>query len=237
MTIEPSPRAGSQRSARRSPARARHPQAREAWRRSASPRQGATIAAIAIAFFWTIPTFGLLVTSFRPPRTPQTSGWWTVFTDPDFTLGNYAAALTAGGTALTLAESFLNSLAITIPVVIVRAGVASLLAYAFAWIDFRGKKLLFVGGVRAADRPAPDGSGAAAEPVLARTRRSTTSTIFPGLELREVDHSFATVWIAHTIFALPLAVFLLHNFIAEIPARSSRRHGWTARATARSSSG
>ena len=46
--------------------------------------------------------------------------------------------------------------------------------------------------------------------------------IFPGLDMRDVDHSFATVWIAHTIFALPLAVFLLHNFIAEIPQRSDR---------------
>jgi len=42
--------------------------------------------------------------------------------------------------------------------------------------------------------------------------------IFPGLEMRDVDHSFATVWIAHVIFAMPLAIFLLHNFISEIPS-------------------
>ena len=79
--------------------------------------KGATVAAIVIAFFWTIPTFGLFVTSFRPAADTQTSGWWTVFTDPEFTLENYSLALTSGGTALTLAESFVNSLAITIPVV------------------------------------------------------------------------------------------------------------------------
>jgi alpha-glucoside transport system permease protein len=43
------------------------------------------------------------------------------------------------------------------------------------------------------------------------------TAVFPGFELRDVDHSFATVWIAHAIFALPLAIFLLHNFISEIP--------------------
>ena len=48
--------------------------------------KGATIAALVLAFFWTIPTFGLFVTSFRPAADTQTSGWWTVFTNPSFTL-------------------------------------------------------------------------------------------------------------------------------------------------------
>ncbi|SDG87757.1 carbohydrate ABC transporter permease [Microbacterium pygmaeum] len=179
--------------------------------------KGATIAAIVIAVLWTIPTFGLLVTSFRPPAETQTSGWWTIFTNPQFTLNNYAAALTSGGTTLTLAESFLNSLAITIPVVFFALAVAALLAYAFAWIDFKGKNIAFVAVFALQIVPLQ----MALVPLLSLFSRGLTIndvTIFPGLDLREIDHSFATVWIAHTIFALPLAVFLLHNFISEIPS-------------------
>ena len=179
--------------------------------------KGATIAAIIIAFFWTIPTFGLFVTSFRPPEDTLTTGWWTVFTNPDFTFSNYSAALTSGGTALTLAESFINSLAITIPVVFFALTIASLIAYALAWIDFKGRNLLFISIFALQIIPLQ----MALIPLLSLFSRGLEINgvaIFPGLELREVDHSFATVWIAHVIFALPLAVFLLHNFISEIPS-------------------
>ena len=99
---------------------ARDTRKHEAMARKRLTSKGATIAALVIAFFWTIPTFGLFVTSFRPGADVQSTGWWTVFTDPSFTFDNYRAALTSGGTALTLGESFLNSLAITIPVLLGR---------------------------------------------------------------------------------------------------------------------
>ena len=177
----------------------------------------ATVIAVAIAFLWTIPTLGLLITSFRPGADSATSGWWTVFTNPDFTLGNYQDALTSGGTALTLGESFLNSLAITIPVTIFALAVASLAAYAFAWMDFKGRGFLFVAVFALQIVPIQ----MALVPLLSLFSRGLEIgdvQIFPGLEMREVDHSFATVWIAHVIFAMPLAIFLLHNFIAEIPS-------------------
>jgi len=179
--------------------------------------KGATIAALVLAFFWTIPTFGLLVTSFRPAADTQTSGWWTVFTNPSFTLENYSLALTSGGTSLSLGESFLNSLAITIPVVFFALAVASMIAYAFAWIDFKGRNLAFIAVFALQIVPIQ----MALIPLLSLFSRGLTIngvTIFPGLEMRDIDHSFATIWIAHTIFALPLAVFLLHNFISEIPS-------------------
>jgi len=179
--------------------------------------KGATIAALVLAFFWTIPTFGLFVTSFRPAADTQTSGWWTVFTNPSFTLENYSLALTSGGTSLSLGESFLNSLAITIPVVFFALAVASMIAYAFAWIDFKGRNLAFIAVFALQIVPIQ----MALIPLLSLFSRGLTIngvTIFPGLEMRDIDHSFATIWIAHTIFALPLAVFLLHNFISEIPS-------------------
>jgi alpha-glucoside transport system permease protein len=179
--------------------------------------KGATIVAIVIAVFWTIPTFGLLVTSFRPGADSSVTGWWTVFTNPSFTLSNYSDALTSGGTALTLADSFINSIAITIPVTIFAIAVASLGAYAFAWIPFKGRGFLFVAVFALQIVPIQ----MTLVPLLSLFSRGLTINgvaIFPGFALREVDHSFATVWIAHTIFAIPLAVFLLHNFMAELPS-------------------
>ena len=196
---------------------ARDTRKNEAMARKRLTSKGATIAAIIIAFFWTIPTFGLFVTSFRPGADVQSTGWWTVFVDPSFTLSNYSEALNSGGTALTLGQSFLNSLAITIPVVFFALAVASLLAYAFAWIDFKGRNFAFIAVFALQIVPLQ----MALVPLLSLFSRGLTIgevTVFPGFALRDMEHSFATVWIAHTIFALPLAVFLLHNFIAEIPS-------------------
>ncbi|MCI9859376.1 carbohydrate ABC transporter permease [Microbacterium proteolyticum] len=196
---------------------ARDTRKHEAMARKRLTSKGATIAAVVIAFFWTIPTFGLFITSFRPGSDTQSTGWWTVFVDPAFTLDNYRLALTSGGTALTLAQSFLNSLAITIPVVLFALAIASLIAYAFAWIDFKGRNFFFIFIFALQIVPLQ----MALVPLLSLFSRGLTIndvTIFPGFDLRGVEHSFATVWIAHVIFAMPLAIFLLHNFIAEIPA-------------------
>jgi alpha-glucoside transport system permease protein len=178
--------------------------------------KGATIAAIIIAVVWTIPTFGLFVTSFRRGADSSTSGWWTVFVNPSFTLQNYFDALNSGGTALTLGESFLNSLAIAIPATLIPIAIATLAAYAFAWIPFKGRSLVFVFVFALQIVPIQ----MALVPLLSLFSRGLSINgvgVFPGFTLRDVDHSFATVWIAHAIFAMPLAIFLLHNFISEIP--------------------
>ena len=178
--------------------------------------RGATIVAIIIAVFWTIPTFGLFVTSFRPGADSQSTGWWTVFTNPEFTLDNYVEALTAGGTSTTLASAFINSLAITIPATVFPIVIAALAAYAFAWIDFKGRSMLFVFVFALQIVPLQ----MALVPLLSMFSEGLTINdvkIFPGFGLNDVQYSFARVWIAHAIFALPLATFMLHNFISEIP--------------------
>ncbi|MFD6700803.1 MULTISPECIES: carbohydrate ABC transporter permease [unclassified Microbacterium] len=178
--------------------------------------KGATFAAVIIAIFWTMPTLGLFVTSFRPGADSNSTGWWTAFVNPSFTLSNYADALNSGGTALTLGASFVNSLAITIPATVIPIFIASLAAYGFAWMNFKGKNLVFVFVFALQIVPIQ----MALVPLLSLFSRGLTlfgTQIFPGFTLRDVDHSFATVWIAHAIFAMPLAIFMLHNFIAEIP--------------------
>ena len=66
-------------------------------RRPAGPKKftspWASLAALVLAVLWTLPTFGLLVSSFRPQRDIRTSGWWTFFSNPQFTLDNYKAVL------------------------------------------------------------------------------------------------------------------------------------------------
>jgi alpha-glucoside transport system permease protein len=178
--------------------------------------RGATIAALIIAVVWTLPTAGLFISSFRPANDIKTTGWWTVFANPGFTLDNYVNALNSGD-SLTLGKAFLNSLVITLPAALIPITIASLAAYAFAWIDFKGRNTMFVLVFALQIVPIQ----MALVPLLrlfSDGLRVGGLYILPGLGVNGLDGSFAKVWIAHTIFALPLAIFMLHNFISEIPS-------------------
>ena len=180
-------------------------------RRLTSP--WATIAALVIAVLWTIPTLGLFISSFRPRDDINTSGWWTIFADPEFTFENYVEVLQSGTTQLTILQSFVNSIAITIPATLIPLMIAAMAAYAFAWIDFKGRNALFIFVFALQIVPIQ----MALVPLL--TSFSKGINLF-GLQITEsIDASqgYAQVWIAHTMFALPLAIYLLHNFMSEIP--------------------
>lgn len=183
--------------------------------RKATSSRGATIAAFIIATIWTIPTFGLFVSSFREASDIKTSGWWTALANPSFTLENYAQAFVSGD-SLSLSKAFLNSLVITIPAAIIPIILASLAAYAFAWIDFKGRNTLFVLVFALQIVPIQ----MALVPLLQLFSDGVQIGglyILPGLGVNGLDGAYAKVWIAHTIFAMPLAIFMLHNFISEIP--------------------
>ena len=175
----------------------------------------ATVASIIIALAWTIPTFGLLISSFRPEQQIKTTGWWTFFADPQVTLENYIQVLQAGNTQLTMAEAFINSIAITIPATIVPLTIAAFAAYAFSWIDFKGRDWLFIFVFALQIVPL--------QMALVPLLQTFSFWLRPGQAwLHDVipiipEQNYLPVWIAHTIFALPLAIFLLHNFISEIP--------------------
>jgi alpha-glucoside transport system permease protein len=161
----------------------------------------ASLAAIVIAIFWTLPTLGLLITSIRPQTDINSSGWWTFFTHPSFTLDNYKATLETQTSGLTLGSAFINSVIITLPAVVIPISLALLASYAFAWIEFKGRDFLFV-------------------IVFALQIVPIQVTLIPLLSLFVKLHlagTFWPVWISHSIFALPLAIFLLHNFMKEIP--------------------
>jgi alpha-glucoside transport system permease protein len=164
----------------------------------------ASIAAVLIAILWTIPTIGLLITSFRPESDITTSGWWTIFTNPGFTLDNYDEVLN-GDTAL--ATYFVNSIVITIPSVLIPVSIATMAAYAFAWMKFPGRDFLFVAVFALQIVPIQ----VTMIPLLTLyVDRGLAGTEAPG-------GGFYTIWLSHSIFALPLAIYLLHNFMRQIP--------------------
>lgn len=172
--------------------------------RKALSNPWASTLAVVIAILWTIPTVGLLVTSFRPELDVRQSGWWTVFGDAlagegVFSLQNYETALYDGST--DLATYFVNSFVVTLPAVFIPIVIALLAAYGFAWIDFRGRDFLFVA-------------------IFALQIVPIQITLVPLLSAYVdlgINGTFWTIWLSHSIFALPLAIFLLHNFMKDIP--------------------
>jgi alpha-glucoside transport system permease protein len=171
----------------------------------------ASLAAIVIAVLWTVPTIGLFISSFRPEEQVKNSGWWTFFSDPQVTLENYKQVLTGSDTSFS--TYFVNSIVITIPSVVIPITVAVMAAYAFAWMKFPGRNILFVAVFAMQIVPIQ----VTMIPLL--SLYVTPPFGLPSLAGSEAPGGgFWTIWLSHTIFALPLAIYLLHNFMREIPA-------------------
>jgi alpha-glucoside transport system permease protein len=172
----------------------------------------ASLAAIVIAVLWTVPTAGLLISSFRPETDVKTTGWWHVFSNPSFTLDNYRQVLSGSGTT-NLTPNLVNTIVITIPAVIIPIFLATMAAYAFAWMRFPAKNLLFVLVFALQIVPI--------QVCLIPLLKLYNKPPFNLMPIHGGENPPAgglySVWISHTIFALPLAIFLLHNFMREIP--------------------
>ena len=165
-----------------------------------------------IAILWTIPTFGLLVSSIRPERQIKSSGWWTFFAHPTFTLANYSSVL-GSKSGINLGKYFLNSVKIAVPATIISVVVASLAAYAFSWMTFKGRDWLFTAVVAMLVVPLQ----MAIVPVLRLFLRGAHIGSFPILPSLHLSNSVVEVWIAHAIFGMPFCVFMLKNFVSAIP--------------------
>jgi alpha-glucoside transport system permease protein len=172
-----------------------------------------------IVMVWSVPTIGLLVNSVRTRDQQRTSGWWTVWRNlDDLTLDNYRSVLgttAAGG----MKRGLSNSLAIALPGTIVPIAFAAFAAYAFAWIDFKHRQGVFIGTVALLAVPLQ----VALIPLLLMYVHGAhwtipwldkTITIFPDLDLAGTTTS---IWLTHTAFAMPFAIFLLHNYISSLP--------------------
>lgn len=157
-------------------------------------------AVLGLVVLWLIPTIGLLVNSLRPADEVTKSGWWTaLFAPTQWTLDNYAQVLRQSN----LPEAFVNSIIISVPATIIPVLVAAFAAYAFAWMSFPFRNVLAVVVV-----------GLLVVPLQ--------TTFIPILQLfgpkgLGIAGSFLAVWLAHTAYGLPFAIFLLRNFMAELP--------------------
>ncbi|HLQ31934.1 MAG TPA: carbohydrate ABC transporter permease [Chloroflexota bacterium] len=156
------------------------------------------LAILALCCLWLVPAVGLLVSSFRPPNLVATSGWWTAFLPPfTFTSENYEKVLST----YNMGPSFVNSLVITVPATVIPLLIAAYAAYAFAWMRFPGRDWLFLVVV-----------GLLVVPL--QTTFIPVLTLFVQLHL---TGNFLGLWLAHTGYGLPLAIYLLRNFIGSLP--------------------
>ncbi|HSB81324.1 MAG TPA: carbohydrate ABC transporter permease [Candidatus Methylomirabilis sp.] len=147
---------------------------------------------------WLTPTLGLLVSSLRTAAANSQSGWWAALGAPgELTLESYRRLLQNPGSLRAL----LNTALITLPSTFLVVGVGALAAYAFVWMRFRGRDRLFL-------------------LVVALLVVPLQVALIPVADLYNRLGLFGTILGAvlfHTAFGLPFAVFLLRNFIREIP--------------------
>jgi len=159
------------------------------------------LVVIAVALIWLTPSLGLLVSSFRPKQDIIATGWWTALVHPfnlaQYTLDNYQRVLLQEG----MGRAFLNSFIITVPATIIPLAIASLAAYALAWMHFRGRQVLLM-------------------TVIGMIVIPLQMTLIPVLRMFNVlklSGTFPAVWLAHTGYGLPLMIYLLRNFFGALP--------------------
>lgn len=155
-------------------------------------------ALIVIMVIWVVPILALLVSSFRSYLDISSSGWWTAILPPyRFTLENYSTVLERSN----MAQAFINSILITVPVTLIVLVIASLAGFVFARWRFKGRQIVFV-------------------VILALLSIPLQMTLVPVLKLFSawgIVGTFPAVWIAHSGYGLPFAIYLMRNFFAGIP--------------------
>lgn len=167
---------------------------------------GTTLLLILLVGIWSIPTIGLLITAFRDRTAADTSGWWEAIASPmtqEWTLDAFAKVLSVDD----MFGSFINTIVVTVPATVLPLLIASMAAYAFTFLEFKGREIYFATIVALMVIPLQ----AALVPVVRGLRVIKETT---GLSLMG---NFAGAWLVHSAFALPLAIYILRNYMMTLP--------------------
>jgi len=167
---------------------------------------GSYIVLVILAAFWLVPTVGLFITSLRAKGEAQTSGWWAAILHPftqDWDLSSYATVLTEN----KLGTSFISSLAVTIPATVLPLLFAAYAAFGFTFLTFRGREFYFSVIIGLLVVPLQG----ALVPVLKMFIAFTDKTGIP------ISGQYAAAWFVHSAFAMPLAIYILRNYMMTIP--------------------
>lgn len=162
----------------------------------------AIITMVVLALLWTVPTLGLLITSFRSREDVARGGWWDALLNPfgtSWTLDNYQRLFETTSMDTTL----LNSVVVAIPATVLPIMFAAFAAYAFTFMKFPGKELIFILIVALMVVPIQ----VAFQPMLD----------LMGPRGLGINGQFVAVWLLHTGFGMPLAIFTLRNYMATLP--------------------
>ncbi len=156
------------------------------------------IVIIIFCAIWIVPTIGMIINSFRAVSEMGNAGWWTTLFPPHgFTLASYQQVLDTEG----VGTSIVNSVLITLPATVIQLAIATMGAYAFAWMKFPGKNIFFIVIV-----------GLMVVPIQ--------MTLIPVLQFFRVtglNGTILAVWLAHSGYGLPFEVFLLRNYLGGLP--------------------
>lgn len=167
---------------------------------------GSTIVLLVLSVMWFMPTFALLITSVRERTEAQTSGWWTVFTNfagQTWTADAFSRVINENN----VGSSFIASAAVTIPATVLPLLFAAYAAYGFTFLRFRGREFIFSIIIGLLVVPIQS----ALVPVLKLFIAFTNKT---GIEL---SGQYPAAWLVHSAFAMPLAVYILRNYMMTIP--------------------
>ncbi|HET7477203.1 MAG TPA: carbohydrate ABC transporter permease [Dermatophilaceae bacterium] len=163
------------------------------------------VVLVALCLLWMIPVLGLLINSFRTRDAQFSSGWWSAIANPlDFTkwtLDNYVRVIGTEDAGVNMGQAFVNSFVVTVPATVIPILIAAFAAYAFTFMDWRGRDIVFIIIVGLLVVP----NQVALVPLL---------KLYGSLG---INGTFLAVWLAHLGFGMPLAVYILRNYMAGLP--------------------
>ncbi|MFM5904779.1 MAG: carbohydrate ABC transporter permease [Micrococcales bacterium] len=179
-------------------------------------KPGTTLVMLLVVMIWILPTLGLFVTAFRTQSASVETGWWTAIFNPleqDWTLSAFSSVF---GSDWNLGEGFLSTVAISVPATILPITFAAFAAYGFTFLEFKGREFWFSVIIGLMVVPIQ-----ASIVAILKTFGEFDKWLMtiPGNEYGDfhILGEYPAAWIVHSAFAMPLAVYILRNYMMTLP--------------------